>query len=102
MRDPHRPGHQPVQGIYDALVKFTPNRFQNLHRNPEDGWVQEREYVLEAATRLASQHGLRPPAMADVERAQTSASGHFDYMTTFTIELARSMRADIQQNREEH
>ena len=86
--DPFEPRHEPAKSIYLAFQAEVEKR----RGRTVEQWVSaERGAVLNAATRLATERGLRIPSLSDVERAERAAYGSVDYGLKWARGVARAM-----------
>ena len=78
MYDPFRPNErqQPSQLIYDGILSEATKR----KGVDPDVWIpKERQNVWQIARDYAQQNGLRVLTLDEIERVESSASGHVDY-----------------------
>lgn len=90
MNNPFRvqhPGHQ----IYAAFAACAATR--QADERAEVWRAREAQAVLQAASAVASEHGLAAPGLDVVNEAQIQAMGHSDYGVTWVCEVLKRMSA---------
>lgn len=87
--DPFRPRAEPAATIYDAFQEEATKR---KGRKFEEWSAAEIEAVLRCAILQAKKHGLRPPTMEEVNRAERYARGSVDYGAKWAFVIVETMR----------
>lgn len=95
--DVFRPPHEPAQSIYDA---FQAEALLRKTRSFPEWSEREIEAVRLAATSVASLHGLQPPSLEMVRRAEAYSRGSIDYGAKWAHTLVRLMKDAVADRQE--
>lgn len=91
---PQRRKEAAIHSLRGVLVAATAERDRRqgtvwTGNGPEPWWaLHERQTMLDAVNQLRGQAGLPPVAMAVIERIDTSAAGHVDWLDKFALRCA--------------
>jgi len=96
MLPPFKPKREPAKSIFEAFQRESAKRDTN-----KSDWIQnERKAVFDAATKYATERGIKLPTMAMVEEAEQYACGHTDYGAKWAYKLAGLMEAQTTYKRD--